>query len=76
MQVFVSQLYLNKVAWEKSDGYHLISLTLTLSPCRWNIMKIIINLGLPGGSVVKNPATAGDTGSIPDPRGSHMPWGN
>ena len=54
MQVFVSQLYLNKVAWEKSDGYHLISLTLTLSPCRWNIMKIIINLGLPGGSVVKN----------------------
>ena len=22
MQVFVSQLYLNKVAWEKSGGYH------------------------------------------------------
>ena len=28
----------------------------------------------PGGSVVKNqPANAGDTGSIPDLGGSHMP---
>ena len=27
----------------------------------------------PGGSVAKNPsANAGDTGSIPDPEGSHM----
>ena len=31
--------------------------------------------GFPGGSVVKNPpANAGDTGSIPGPGGSHMPW--
>ena len=31
----------------------------------------------PGGSVVKNPpASAGDTGSIPGPGRSHMPWGN
>ena len=30
-----------------------------------------------GGPVVKNlPCNAGDTGSIPDPRWSHMPWGN
>ena len=29
--------------------------------------------GLPGGSVVKDPpASAGDTGSIPDPGRSHM----
>ena len=31
----------------------------------------------PGGSVVKNPpANEGDTGSIPDPGRSHMPWSN
>ena len=33
--------------------------------------------GFPGGSVGKNqPANAGDTGSIPDWRRSHMPWSN
>ena len=33
--------------------------------------------GFPGGSVVKNPpASAGDTGSIPGPGRSHMPWSN
>ena len=31
----------------------------------------------PGGTVVKNlPANAGDTGSIPGPGRSHMPWSN
>ena len=31
--------------------------------------------GFPGESVVKNPPTnAGDLGSIPDQRRSHMPW--
>ena len=31
----------------------------------------------PGGIVVKNPpANAGDTGSIPGPGRSHMPWSN
>ena len=31
----------------------------------------------PGGSGVKNPpASAGDTGLIPDPGRSHMPWSN
>ena len=33
--------------------------------------------GVPGGSVVKNPpANAGDTGLIPDPGRSYMPWSN
>ena len=33
--------------------------------------------GFPGGSVVKiPPANAGETGSISDPGGSHMPWSN
>ena len=33
--------------------------------------------GFPDGSVVKNlPAKAGDTSSIPGPRGYHMPQGN
>ena len=31
----------------------------------------------PGGTVVKNPpANVGDTGSIPGPGRSHMPWSN
>ena len=31
--------------------------------------------GFSGGSLVKNlPANAGDAGSIPGPRRSHMPW--
>ena len=34
-------------------------------------------LGFPGGSVVeKPPANAGDTGSIPGPGTSHLPWSN
>ena len=33
--------------------------------------------GFPGGSVVKNlPANVGDTGSIPGPGRSHVPWSN
>ena len=33
--------------------------------------------GFPGGTVVKNlPANARDTGSIPGPGRSHMPWSN
>ena len=34
-------------------------------------------LDFPGGTVGKNPpANAGDTGSIPGPGGSHVPWSN
>ena len=34
----------------------------------------IMIMGFPGGSVIKNlPASAGDTGSIPDPGRPHMP---
>ena len=35
------------------------------------------NQGSPGGPVVKNlPCNAGDTGLIPGPGRSHIPWGN
>ena len=40
------------------------------------ITKVNIQ-GFPGGAVVKNPpANAGDTGSIPGPGRSHIPWSN
>ena len=42
--------------------------------------KIFLEIKLrdfPGGAVVKNlPANAGDTGSCPGPRRSHMQWSN
>ena len=35
------------------------------------------NRDFAGGAVVKNPpANAGDTGSVPGPGRSHMPWSN
>ena len=44
---------------------------------RFNIVKIIILPGFPGGAVVKNPpANAGDTGSSPGLGRSHMPRSN
>ena len=37
----------------------------------------MVHRGFPGGAVVENPpANAGDTGSIPGPGRSHMPWSN
>ena len=37
----------------------------------------LLHEGFPGGSVGKSPpAHAGDTGSIPGPGRSHMPWSN
>ena len=37
----------------------------------------MISPHFPGGSMVKKlPVNAGDTGSIPDPGRSHMPWSN
>ena len=40
------------------------------------VVKTVLQ-GFPGGSVVKNPpASAGDTGSIPDLGRSHMPQSN
>ena len=36
-----------------------------------------VNRGFPDGPVVKNlPCNSEDTGLIPDPGRSHMPWGN
>ena len=44
---------------------------------KYNADKYTTKKGFPGGSVVKNPsASAGDTGSIPGPGRSQMPWGN
>jgi len=40
-------------------------------------LKNYANQGFPGGSVIQNPpVSAGDTGSIPGPGRSHMPWSN
>ena len=43
-----------------------------------NEIKLKVNYrDFPGGAVVKNqPANAGDTGSIPGPGRSHLPWSN
>ena len=38
--------------------------------------KKIVAGGFHSGSVVKNPANTGDTGSIPTPERSHMLWSN
>ena len=41
------------------------------------VVKNPSSRGFPGGSMVKDlPANAGDTGWIPDPGRSHMPWSN
>ena len=43
----------------------------------WGQVLKSVFLGFPGGAVDKNlPANAGDTGSIPGPGRSHMPWSN
>ena len=51
---------------------------MTLGILRTSSVGInVYDKGFPGGSVVKNlPATAGDTGLIPDPGKSHMTHGN
>ena len=42
-----------------------------------NKSKNNMNRGLPGSSVVENPlVNSGDTGLIPGPERSHMPWSN
>ena len=41
------------------------------------LIKFNTHGDFPGGTVVKNlPASVGDTGSIPGPGRSHMPWSN
>ena len=41
----------------------------------YNGIKNMKYWDFPGGTMVKNPpANAGDTGSIPGPGRSHMPW--
>ena len=64
------------LAGEVSPPPHSLPLSLILLKKEF-MGKKKKNLGLPSGSVVKNPsANAGDTSLIPDQRGSHMPWSN
>ena len=43
----------------------------------WFLYINLVVLDFPGGAVVeKPPVSAGDTGSIPGPGRSHMPWSN
>ena len=59
---------------QNGDIYLMVGFIIQFS----SMFKILHNpWGFPGGSVVKNlPANAGDTGLIPGPGRSHMPWSN
>ena len=47
------------------------------SLCYQTLLKNHLRRGFPSGSVITNlPASARDTGSIPGPGGTHMPWSN
>ena len=59
------------------DRLWIIILQLSSFSLFYPSYKIIAFWGFPGGPVVENlPANAGDTGSSPDPRRSHMPRSN
>ena len=76
--------------WSCCSKTHLLKFPSFLDPKTRNIvLKANKNLAsifvfgktfaldFDGGPVVKNPpANAGDTGLIPGPGRSHMPWGN
>ena len=59
---------------QNGDIYLMVGFIIQFS----SMFKILHNpWGFPGGSVVKNlPANAGDTGLIPGPGRSHVPWSN
>ena len=63
--------------WETSTEFHYpLSLSFSVA-ANLKLLQSRIQGPSPGGSVVKNPpANAGDTGSIPGPRRSHMPQSN
>ena len=48
-----------------------------LSFPRYLLVRILLSLGFPGGSVIKHvPVSAGNMGSIPGERRSHVPQSN
>ena len=63
---------LDNIEKNKRNVRFFMNLKQLLSPYQ-DLVKLDLS-GFPGGSVVKNlPASAGDTGLIPDPGGSHGP---
>ena len=75
----LSPSFRNLTSWKNCWKTKQVHVGLT-DICNANFLpnmecKTVSSLVFPGGSVVKNlPAIAGDMGSIPDPRRSHMPW--
>ena len=68
-------MVLHKESSLRGEGSHLES---SQNRCFSYITSVFRNLqDFPGGAVVKNPpANAGNTGLIPGPGRSHMPWSN
>ena len=64
-----ASLIIREMQIKPPGRYHLTS-------ARMAVIKKTTNRGFPGGTVVKNPSNAGDTGSIPSPGRSHMLWSN
>ena len=73
--------YQFKARFSESEG-HSLTMVCTVLPLEKTYSRIPPFRsdhcwGFPGGSPVKNlPANAGDMGSVPDPRRSHMPSSN
>ena len=62
-------------SWQSRDSNLCLPVSQVLGSYRTAIKKM--SRDFPGGTVDRNPpASVGDTGSIPDPAGSNMPWSN
>ena len=70
---YIYEVYVKHKKHNATPKYIIIKLLKTSD--KYKILKAAG--GFPGGTVVKNPpANAGDTGLIPGPGRSHMPWSN